>query len=113
MGVRSVAVVNAYELEEAEKAITNALAYEGPSVVILKGECMLQLLRRTKKGETQTWVDEETCTGCKKCVQLGCPAVTYSTEKKKAGIDGINCTDCGLCEQVCPYDAIKIGGKGK
>ncbi|MBN2322246.1 MAG: 4Fe-4S binding protein [Spirochaetes bacterium] len=113
MGVESVSTADAYNLEEAENEISNALAFEGPSVVILKGECMLQVLRRAKKKKTETWVDEETCTGCRQCIQLGCPAVTFNKEKKKAGIDEINCTDCGLCEQVCPYSAIKVGGKHK
>jgi indolepyruvate ferredoxin oxidoreductase alpha subunit len=111
MGVESVSAANAYNLEEAENAISKALEFEGPSVVILKGECMLQMLRREKKKQTETWVDEETCTGCKQCIQLGCPAVTFNKDKKKAGIDKINCTNCGLCEQVCPHDAIKVGGK--
>ena len=113
MGVRSVGVADAYNLVDAKEEITAALEFEGPSVVILNGECMLQVQRRTKKGATQTWVDEETCNGCRSCVQLGCPAVTFNTKKKKAGIDEINCTDCGLCEQVCPYSAIKIGGRNK
>jgi indolepyruvate ferredoxin oxidoreductase alpha subunit len=44
-------------------------------------------------------------------VQLGCPAVTFDTENKKAGIDLINCTDCGLCAQVCPVNAISTGSE--
>jgi indolepyruvate ferredoxin oxidoreductase alpha subunit len=113
MGVQSVGIANAYGLEETREAISKALEFKGPSVVILNGECMLQVQRRTKKGETQTWIDEEACTGCRQCVGLGCPAVTFSISKKKAGIDEINCTDCGLCEQVCQYNAIKIGGREK
>lgn len=113
IGVGFVKVARAYELAEAGEAIEGALAHVGPSVVILTGECQLQVLRRTKKAPVRTRVDRETCTGCKRCVQLGCPAVTFDTEAKKAGIDEINCTDCGLCIQVCPEGAISLGGVAK
>ena len=111
LGVEYVETANAYDLEEAEKAIAGALGFKGTSIVVLKGECQLQVQRRTKKGETQTWIDRELCTGCKSCVQLGCPAITFDTREKKAGIDEITCVDCTLCVQVCGYDAIKMGGR--
>ena len=111
IGVGYIKTADAYDIAEAGEAIEGALAHLGPSVVILTGECQLQVLRRTKKGPAQTWTDQETCTGCRQCVQLGCPAVSFDAEKKKAGIDGINCTDCGLCAQVCPVSAIKAGGR--
>ena len=95
----------------AEKAIAGALMFKGPAIVVLKGECQLQVQRRTKKGETQTWIDFELCTGCKACVQLGCPAITFDTRERKAGIDEIICVDCTLCVQVCEYEAIKMGGR--
>lgn len=113
MGVSYVKVARAYDLREAGEAIEGALAFKGPSVVILTGECQLQVLRRTKKGTARTEVEREACTGCKRCVQLGCPAVTYDKDARKAGIDQINCTDCGLCIQVCPEGAIRLGGNGK
>ncbi|MBN1837019.1 MAG: 4Fe-4S binding protein, partial [Spirochaetales bacterium] len=88
-----------------------ALDFAGPSVVVLNGECMLQVLRRApRKGAAATRVDEEVCTGCTLCVQLGCPAVMFDRGSKKARIDEINCVDCGLCAQVCPYGAIKVEG---
>ena len=113
MGVGYLKVARAYDLAEAGEAIEGALAFTGPSVVILTGECQLQVLRRTKKGTTRTTVNRDLCTGCKRCVQLGCPAVTFDTEAKRAGIDAINCTDCGLCIQVCPEGAITLGGEAK
>ncbi|MGI6486108.1 MAG: thiamine pyrophosphate-dependent enzyme [Tepidanaerobacteraceae bacterium] len=111
LGVEFVKEASAYNTDEAMTALSEALEFEGPSVVVLKGECQLQVQRRTKKGKTQTWVDQGLCTGCKSCVQLGCPAITFDSEKKRAGIDEISCTDCTLCMQVCPVEAIKMGGR--
>jgi indolepyruvate ferredoxin oxidoreductase alpha subunit len=106
LGVKSVRVVDAYNLEEAQEAIAEALEFEGPSIVVLEGECMLQVLRRTKKGTAATRVDEQACTGCELCIQLGCPAVMFDKANKKATIDEINCVDCNLCVLVCPHEAI-------
>ena len=32
----------------------------------------------------------------------------YEDSDKKAGIDEILCTGCGICPKVCPFDAITI-----
>lgn len=47
IGVEYVAAANAYDLEAAEGAMLKVLDFKGPSVVILMGDCMLQVLLRT------------------------------------------------------------------
>lgn len=113
MGVEHVQSADAYHLEKAQSAIEEALSYEGPSVVVLNGECALQKLRREGTTETKTEVHKEECIGCKECIKLGCPAVIFDPEEKKASIDEILCTDCKLCLQVCPTDAIMMGGEDR
>lgn len=106
-GVECILAADAYDIAAAEKAISDALAFRGPAVVILTRECALQVQRRNRrKGLALTRVDKEKCTGCRACVELGCPAVTYAVSSRKAGIDEILCVDCGLCAQVCPQGAI-------
>ncbi len=106
-GINSIKTVDAYDIAEAKEAIEEALEYEGPAVVVLRRECALQVQRRTRrKGPAITHVDKDKCTGCRICVELGCPAITYDSEARKAGIDEILCVDCGLCPQVCPQNAI-------
>lgn len=109
-GVEFVKKVSSYHRQEATTAIEEALAYEGLSIVILTGECQLQVQRRIKMGKPQTYIDQEICNGCRICIQLGCSAVAFDLENKKAGIDVQSCVDCGLCIQVCPQEAIKTGG---
>jgi indolepyruvate ferredoxin oxidoreductase alpha subunit len=107
LGIEHVTVVDAYNIAESKEAVQAALEYEGPAVVVLQRECALQVQRRTRRrGPAATYVDEEKCIGCRICVELGCPAVTFNAESRKAGIDEILCVDCGLCAQVCPQDAI-------
>lgn len=104
LGVEHIEVVDPYDLPETIEAMKRASAFDGTSVVIARRECVLQVLRREGKPAPGTTVDSEKCTGCKTCLQLGCPAITFSD--KKAGIDALLCVNCGMCVQICPTNAI-------
>jgi indolepyruvate ferredoxin oxidoreductase alpha subunit len=49
---------------------------DDPSLVISEGPCML-LRRAFKKYNKPLQVDSTKCIGCKSCVNLGCPAISY------------------------------------
>ncbi len=68
---------------------------------------MLQVYRR-EKVQGRTWVEAELCNGCKHCVYLGCPAISY--QNAKASIDPLLCVNCGICGQVCPQAAMVTEG---
>jgi len=52
-------------------------------------------------------VDEEKCTGCGICVDIGhCYAITLEDEKAKIWVD--RCTGCSTCTDVCPVSAISM-----
>lgn len=109
-GVEYVAVVDPGDLKATEKALKEALAFDGPAVVITKKPCILL----DKKSQAAPYgVDNSQCIGCKLCMGLGCPALGMGndeTGKPKAVIEKTQCVGCGLCAPVCPRKAIEQEG---
>jgi len=108
MGITCIRLVDPYKIEESIQAIQEAIDFKGPSVIILRHECALQVQRREKHKNLRTFIDRDKCTGCKQCLRLGCSAITFNNENKIAGIDSLLCIDCGLCNQICSFGAIKL-----
>lgn len=102
IGIKRVRVVDPYNLIECDKAVKEELEAEEPSVIISRRPCVL--LKYVKPKEPVK-VDTDKCKGCKKCMKLGCPAIRI--HNKKADIDETLCVGCGVCEQLCAFDAIK------
>ncbi|WP_406677121.1 indolepyruvate ferredoxin oxidoreductase subunit alpha [Moorella sp. ACPs] len=106
LGVQRVQVVDSYDLEAVERAIREETSVAGPSVIIARRPCALL----HKEKEAVYIVDKENCLGCRYCLELGCPALSFNGEQ--AVIDPIQCNGCGLCIQVCPAEAIRKAGEG-
>ncbi|MDD5530015.1 MAG: indolepyruvate ferredoxin oxidoreductase subunit alpha [bacterium] len=98
-GVKRVFIVDPYNLDELKTILKREVAIPEPSVIIARRDCVLRI-----KPQFAMKVNNETCTGCKLCVNLGCPALTF--KDNKAYIDHILCTGCGLCQQVCVKKSI-------
>lgn len=101
LGVRRVRVVDPNDLQATEAAIREELSAEEPSVIISRRPCAL--LKEVRHGKPLT-VDRGKCRACKACFKIGCPAISMSDGK--ASIDGTLCVGCGLCEKLCPFEAI-------
>lgn len=106
LGVKEVTTVDPYDLGSVELALSDALKRPGPSVVIAQGPCVLEY----KIKKDPWWVDASACTGCKRCLRVACIAlgmVTSEEGKQIAQIDATQCAGCGVCAQMCRFDAIK------
>lgn len=102
MGIRRVAVVDPYDLSECDWVLKEELAAPEPSVIISRRPCVLL---KYVKPKTPLQVDCEKCVGCKSCMRLGCPAI--SIKDNKAVIDTTLCVGCGVCSQLCKFNALK------
>jgi indolepyruvate ferredoxin oxidoreductase, alpha subunit len=51
-------------------------------------------------------VDHDACTGCKACLRLGCPAITWDEARKKSNIDKFICVGCKVCQQTCGFSVL-------
>jgi len=105
LGVTDVRTVDPNLLRPTDKAIREAVATPGVSVVIAKAPCVLV----TRERNDPYTVDPAKCTACGICVRLGCPAIGRG-ENSRAVIDTELCIGCRQCVQVCRYAAIKRTG---
>ena len=102
IGIERVRVVDPYNLAECDTVIKEELAAEEPSVIISRRPCALL---KYVKHEKPLFVDNDKCKSCKMCMKIGCPAI--SMKDGKAQIDATLCTGCGVCEQLCKFDALQ------
>lgn len=118
LGIPSVRILNPDNIRETRRIIKEELVKEGPSVVISRGPCALL---KSKKSESRQplAVNIGDCTGCRVCLGLGCPAISWKKiaesdqpeeqGKKHEGvayIDPMMCNGCTVCKQLCAAGAI-------
>ncbi len=104
LGIDNVAELNTYNLQETEAAIKKGLETPGPYVLIDKNPCIL----RYKIRKPAMNVIQEKCTGCKACLKVACMALglTTGSDKPKVRVDPNVCNGCGVCKQMCKFDAM-------
>ena len=102
VGIRRVRVVDPYDLAQCEAAIREELAAPEASVIISRRPCVLLKYVKTKPSLA---ADQDKCVGCKACMKIGCPAI--SVRDGKARVDDTLCVGCGVCQQLCKFDALR------
>ena len=123
-GVKHVRKVDPYNIKETIEVIKEEMARDDASVIItVNSPCMM--LRRAKplekfKSPLYT-IDTDKCRGCKVCLDIGCPAISWQEGAgvtvdghKRKGTVFINkdqCVGCEVCAQVCKFEAIVPGTK--
>ena len=104
VGIHRVRVVDPYDLAACDAAVKEELAAKEPSVIISRRPCALL---KYVKHPGPIASDPDKCVGCRSCMRIGCPAISIADGK--AVIDNTLCTGCGVCTQLCKFDA--LGGK--
>jgi len=102
VGIEHVTVADPFDIKNFEKVVKEETNREEPSVIIAQRPCAL--LKSVKY--TGHCTVTENCKRCKMCMKLGCPAIS-ETSDGSIKIDLTQCNGCGLCMNVCPFDAIK------
>ncbi len=103
LGIRRVRVVDPYDLAACDQAVTEELAAKEPSVIISRRPCVLL---KSVKAKPAVKVKTDACRGCRACMKLGCPAISF--KDGRAVIDATLCTGCGVCTQLCRFDAFEV-----
>lgn len=112
LGAKNIRTIDPNNLTLMRETLDWTLGLDEPSVIITKWPCVLKKFSEDDKAKfptaykTKDVVDTDKCIGCKLCLKTGCPALYIDRETKKAGIDSLQCVGCGVCEQVCPKQAI-------
>lgn len=100
VGIESVRIADPFDVKEFEKTVKEELNKNEPSVIIAQRPCAL--LKTVKYSGKCVITDK--CKNCKMCLKAGCPAITVKDGHPV--IDSTQCNGCGLCMNICPFDAI-------
>jgi len=111
VGAEFVKVVDAKDLKASVEAIKEAVRFEGPAFVVLRGPCAVEEERRLEERglcREPVRIDRNTCVypDCALCLDFGCPSIIRSL---KPYVDA-TCIGCQLCVQVCPHGAMSQAG---
>lgn len=123
LGVKNVRTVDPYNVAETMDVVRDELNRDEASVVVtVNGPCMLHRREKRKFEYPYYEVDTEKCRGCKMCLEINCPAISWqevseadsmtADGKKRKGVVSISktvCPGCGLCSQICKFEAIVPG----
>jgi indolepyruvate ferredoxin oxidoreductase, alpha subunit len=108
VGVKWIKKTDSYDIASMYQTFREAAEYKGVSVVISDRPCVLDPVK--VKGPSLNVISKN-CVACQSCMNLGCPALSWSDEwydgHHKVQIDQTACIGCTLCAQVCPADAIR------
>jgi indolepyruvate ferredoxin oxidoreductase alpha subunit len=99
-GVEKVFVIDPYKIKENRAIFRQILAENEPTVIVSKQVCALLVPKKAPKK-----VIPDKCNGCKLCMSLGCPAMSFVDDK--VVINEAFCVGCAMCVELCARQAIE------
>jgi indolepyruvate ferredoxin oxidoreductase alpha subunit len=119
LGVKHIVKVDPYKVKETMEAVKAEVKRDDASLIITENSpCML--LRRARPQDKfrhpAFLVDEGACRGCRACLEINCPAISWREGEgrarggqKRKGTAFINkgqCVGCEVCAQICKFEAM-------
>jgi indolepyruvate ferredoxin oxidoreductase alpha subunit len=106
LGVKTVVTADPLDLKASAETVKRVAEEKGVKAIIFKSPCIA-----ITKPSPREAVDPQQCIDCRACIrELGCPAIVL--RDGAVYIEPGLCFGCGLCEAVCPVQAIgKPGGE--
>lgn len=111
-GIEHVRNIDPNNLKEVKETLDWAYDHDEPTVIITRWPCLLKKFSDQDKEEfkgafqSKCSINEDACIGCRLCIKVGCPSLSFDKGTKKATIDPAQCVGCEVCLQVCPVKAI-------
>ena len=99
-------VLDPLDAAAVSEALDRSLAEPGPWVILAQRPCVL--LDAAPRPGRRFRVLAENCQGCRDCLTVGCPALSFSRDT--AAINPHLCLGCGYCSSTCRFEAFEIEG---
>ncbi len=110
-GVKFCRVGDPYNMPRFTKLLKSAHRHsleKGLAVVISRRPCLVDKRVKEVKRERIDVAVSSACDGCSYCIkQFECPAIEFDQAGKRARINQLMCSGCGICIHVCPKKAIE------
>jgi indolepyruvate ferredoxin oxidoreductase alpha subunit len=103
LGLKNITTVDPTDVEKCITILKEETNKDELSLIITTKACLYADKSVISNPHSIEW---DKCTGCKLCLKLGCPAISFNIEENKASIDITLCTGCTLCVKVCKFSAI-------
>ena len=107
LGVEFVETVDPYNIDRFREVMEQALAFDGPAVVVASRACVL-IPDERRQLKPKVNLDQEACNACGACFRIGCPALSMDSETGKCRLNTLLCAGCGLCTTSCPTGALGL-----
>ena len=102
IGIEDLQLVDPQDVKAVHEALVRATkAADALSVIVFKSPCVL-----LERAQREKYAIKPDCRGCKMCVQIGCPSISFDLSSNVASIDPALCVGCSQCAQVCPFSVI-------